>query len=225
MPSMILEAPALDARTFIPAHMKIVAVPSLPEIRLYTAHAASGLRRLLDHGDDVQPGAPPYWAYTWAGGAALARHFLDRPQTVAGRRVLDLGAGSGIVAISAAKACASEVTAAEIDPHGLAAIALNAVVNGVAITATGDDLTSGPAPDADLVAVGDLFYAPDVAERVTAFLDRCLAAGVEVLIGDPYRAYLPRARLRLIAEYTVPDFGAARQAATRSGVFAFEPPE
>jgi len=221
MRSMVLEAPQPDARTFIPAHMEIVPVPSLPEISLYTAHPSSGLWRLVGRSDGALP--PPYWAYAWAGGAALARHFLDHPEIVAGRRVLDLGAGSGLVAISAAKARAREVIAAEIDPHGIAAIALNAEANGVVVRTTGDDLTAGPAPDVDLVAVGDLFYATDLADRVTTFLDRCLAAGIEVLVGDPWRAYLPRSRLRLIAEYGVPDFGAAKQAATRSGVFAFEP--
>jgi predicted nicotinamide N-methyase len=223
MAGTILEAPTLDARTFIPAHMEFIPVPSLPEISLYTAHAASGLRRLTGRGDEVLPAAPPYWAYSWAGGIALARYFLDRPETVTGRRVLDLGAGSGIVAIAAAKAGASEVTAAEIDPHGLAAITLNAAANGVAITAIGEDLTGGPAPEVNLVAVGDLFYAPDLAGRVTAFLDRCIVTGIEALIGDPYRAHLPQERLRLVAEYDVPDFGTGKHAATRSGVFILQP--
>lgn len=225
--------------------MRIEAVPSLPEIRLYTAHPGSGLRRLINweeaqadweedqaksEDDAISPdedGAeprPPYWAYPWAGGAVLARYILDRPQTVAGRRVLDLGAGSGIVGIAAAKAGASEVIAAEIDRNGVAALGLNAAVNGVALSVSGEDMTGGPPPAVDLVAVGDLFYDPDVAARVTTFLDKCLAAGISVLIGDPGRAFLPRARLRLQAEYRVPDFGDARGAALKpSGVFSFEP--
>src|SRR6185312_15878473 len=108
-------------REFIRMNMRIAPVPMIPEIRLYTAHSASGLRRLVDSDDSADP-SPPYWAYPWAGGAVLARHFLDNPQTVAGRRVLDLGAGSGIVGIAAAKAGASEVIAAEIDRNGVAAI-------------------------------------------------------------------------------------------------------
>lgn len=205
-----------DAEDFIRANLTLAPVPALPEISLYAAHRSSGLRRLTMGSADPPP---PYWAYPWAGGAALARHVLDRPDTVAGRRVLDLGAGSGIVAIAAAKAGAAEVTAAEIDPHGLAAIRLNAVANGVEIRAIAGDLTAGPPPEADLVLVGDLFYASGLAARVTAFLDRCLASGIEVLVGDPRRADLPRARLRLLVEYVVPDFGAA---ATASAVFAFD---
>jgi predicted nicotinamide N-methyase len=156
--------------------MRIAPVPTLPEIRIYTAHPASGLWRLAELDEDGSGPSPPYWAYHWAGGAALARHILDRPETVTGGRVLDLGAGSGIVGIAAAKAGAREVIAAEIDRYALAALGLNSELNGVEITAIGDDLTAGPPPPVNLVAVGDLFYERDLADRVTAFLDRCLAA-------------------------------------------------
>ncbi len=203
--------------------MRIAAVPFIPEIRLYTAHPGSGLRRLTETQGDTDP-LPPYWAYPWAGGLVLARYFLDHPQAVAGRRVLDLGAGSGLVGIATMKAGASEVIAAEIDRHGVAAIGLNAAENDVSITAIGSDLTLGPPPSVDLVAVGDLYYESELAERVTAFLDRCLDAGIDVLIGDPGRAYLPRSRLRQLTEYRVPDFGVARDADIRpSAVFALEP--
>ena len=203
--------------------MSAAPVLSVPEIRLYTAHPASGLRRLAGAGEDGADLPPPYWAYQWAGGAVLARHFLDRPETVRGRRVLDLGAGSGIVGIAAAKAGASQVIAAEIDPYGVAALGLNAAINDVAVTVVGHDLTAGLPPPVDLVAVGDLFYEHDLAERVTAFLDRCLAAGIEVLIGDPGREFLPWSRLRVIAEYEVPDFGAGRNGpGEMSKVFSFE---
>ncbi|MER9235752.1 50S ribosomal protein L11 methyltransferase [Mesorhizobium sp. M0622] len=209
--------------------MRITAVPALPEIQLYTAHPGSGLRRLVEwnqHGieEDGPEPEPPYWAYAWAGGAVLARYIIDRPETVAGRRVLDLGAGSGLVGIAAAKAGASEVVATEIDRNGVAALGLNAAANGVAIMIIGEDITGGPPPPVDIVMVGDLFYAHDLAGRVVPFLDRCLAAGIAVLIGDPGRAYLPRSRLRLLAEYEVPDVGAGRNAAMKpSGVFSFEP--
>jgi len=187
---------------------------------LYTAHPGSGLRRLVVGYD----GQAPYWAYPWAGGIALARFVLDRPAIVTGLRVLDLGAGSGLVAIAAAKADAAEVIAAETDFHGLAAIHLNAAANAVAVRALGEDVISGEPPAVDLVLAGDVFYDADLAIRVEAFLDRCMARGIAVLVGDPGRRPLPRARLRLLAEYAVPDFGASRSGATgTSAVFAFSP--
>lgn len=213
-----------DALEFIRTNLRVAAVPLLPEIRLYAAHPASGLWRLASGagGGSAQP--PPYWAYQWAGGLALARHILDRPGTVIGRSVLDLGAGSGIVGIAAAKAGATSVIAAEIDRYAIAALDLNAAENDVSVVVAGDDLTAGPPPPVDLVVVGDLFYEHDLARRVTDFLDRCLAAGIEVLVGDPGRAHLPRSRLRLLAEYPVPDVGAAKAAATKpSAVFSFLP--
>ncbi|TGP18042.1 methyltransferase [Mesorhizobium sp. M1D.F.Ca.ET.184.01.1.1] len=208
--------------------MRLSPVPSLPEIRLHTAHPGSGLRRLLEPDDDADDGTaepqPPYWAYAWAGGAVLARYILDRPSTVARRRVLDLGAGSGLVAIAAAKAGASAVIAAEIDRNGIVALGLNAAANGVAITIIGEDITAGPPPAVDLVLAGDVFYGQAVARRVVPFLDRCLAAGIEVLVGDPGRAWLPKPRLRLLAEYQVPDVGGNGGGEARpSGVFAFVP--
>ena len=206
---------------FIRENMTLLPVPAFPSIKVYAAHAGSGLRRLLDEDEDGDP-SPPYWAYVWGGGAALVSHIQSSPQIVAGKRVLDLGAGSGIVGIAAAQNGAKEVVAAEIDPMGLAALQLNASANGVILRVTGGDVTLGPAPDVDLVLVGDLFYAPKLAEQVSAFLSRCIFAGVEVLVGDPFRAHLPVGRLQLIAEYDVADFGDARgSSGTRSGVFRF----
>ncbi|WP_027039655.1 class I SAM-dependent methyltransferase [Mesorhizobium ciceri] len=228
-----------DPAEFIRTNMRLAPVPSVPEIQLYTPHPASGLRRLIDphqsanddddtieaDNDGPEP-QPPYWAYVWAGGAVLARHILDHPQTVVGRRVLDLGAGSGLVGIAAAKAGAREVIAAEIDRNGVAAISLNAAANGVEIIIVDKDITTGPPLAVDLVLAGDVFYGPEVALRVTSFLDRCLAAGIEVLAGDPRRADLPLSRLRLLAEYQVPDFGDAKGVASKpSGVFSFEAEE
>ena len=178
---------------------------------------------MAERNDGRSDPPPPYWAFPWAGGMALARHILNRPETVAGRRVLDLGAGSGLVAIAAAMAGASAVVAAEIDRYATAAIGLNAAANGVEVAVVGDDLTAGPPPPVDLVAVGDLFHERALALRVTAFLDRCFAAGIDVLIGDPRRAYLPYARLHLVAEYSVPNVGDVEDAATKlSAVFALE---
>jgi len=216
----------LDARTnprrFIVENMRVAPAPMVPEIRLYTAHPGSGLRRLGAPGEDGEA-PPPYWAYQWAGGTVLARHFLDRPQAVVGKCVLDLGSGSGIVGIAALKAGARAVIAADVDPHAAVAASLNAELNGVTMETIATDLTAGAPPEVDLVAVGDLFYERSLAIRVAAFLDLCLAAGIEVLVGDPHRAFLPHAQLRLVAEYPVPDFGEIGGAAMkRSAVFLFE---
>lgn len=204
-----------DRAAFIRANLRIVPVPFLPRMRIYAAHPKSGLRRLADTAD-----RPPYWAYLWAGGAALARHIAAHPETVAGRTVLDLGAGSGVVAIAAALSGAAEVIAAEIDTNGIAAIGLNAGLNGVTIAVAAGDLTEAQPPPVDIVVVGDLFYDADLAARVTAFLDRCLLAGIDVLVGDPGRAPLPRERLRLLQDYQTADFadGAPKGA---SAVYSF----
>jgi len=190
--------------------MRLAPVPALPELSLYLAHPGSGLRRLLEPDDpddgEAEP-QPPYWAYAWAGGAVLARYILDHPSTVAGKRVLDLGAGSGLVGIAAARAGARAVIAAEIDRNGVVALRLNAEANGVAIQIRDEDVTAGPPPAVDLVLAGDVFYAQDVGQRMMPFLERCLAAGIDVLVGDPGRAWLPRPRLCLLGEYRVPDVG------------------
>lgn len=212
-----------DPAQFIRANMRIAAVPSVPEIRLYSAHPASGLWRLAAQAEDAgEEPEPPYWAYQWAGGLVLARHILDRPETVRGRRVLDLGAGSGLVGIAAAKAGARSVIAAETDRNGIAAIRLNAELNAVEVCASADDLTGGDVPDVEMILVGDLFYAADLASRVTGFLDRCVVQGVDVLIGDPGRAHLPHSRLRLVGGHAVADVGTGHAVATKpSAVFSF----
>jgi predicted nicotinamide N-methyase len=207
---------------FIRSNLPLAPVPGVPEIRLHKAGPASGLSRLGDSEPDF---ATPYWAYHWGGGLALARYVLDTPGCVAGRRVLDLGAGSGLAAIAAAKAGAARVTAADIDPYAIAATALNAAANNVTVATRLGDLTTGPPPAIDMVLVADLFYAADLAERVTGFLDRCLAANIDIMIGDPWRAYLPRKRLKLLAEYPGMDFGdLAPSAHATNAVFAFLPP-
>ena len=209
--------PATNPARFIRDNLKVAAVPLVPEIRLYTAHCRSGLSQLT--GD-----AAPYWAYPWAGGLALARYVLDHPECVRGLRVLDLGAGSGVAGIAAARAGAASVICAEIDPYGIAAIGLNAALNGVAVKCCGDDLTRGGAPEVAVVLAGDVFYAAAVARKVTRFLHRCAMSGAAVLVGDPGRAHLPQARLHLVAEYPLRDFGDAPAALPGSGkVFAYRP--
>jgi predicted nicotinamide N-methyase len=210
--------PLPDAEAFIRTNMPLVPVPSIPEISLHTAQPSTGLWRLL--GPDGADAHSPYWAYPWAGGAALARHFRAHPEILRGRSVLDLGAGSGLVAIAAEKAGAASAIAADIDPFAAVATKLNAAANGVSVSVIQGDLTEGPPPAVDLIAVGDLFYNRQLALRVTAFLDRCLASGIDILVGDPGRAFLPYQRLRPIAEYPVADVGDAG-ATKQAGVFSF----
>lgn len=194
----------MTLEAFIQQRLPLEPVPGVPEIRLHRAEPSSGLMRLADADPDF---GSPYWARPWGGGLALARHVLDHPQIVAGQRVLDLGAGSGLVAIAAAMAGAGEVRAVDIDPYAITATRLNAAANGVAIAVAQADLLDGDPPDIELILVGDLFYDPDLATRAEAFLRRCLAAGIGVLIGDPLRTPLPTARLTVVAEYPVADFG------------------
>ena len=209
--------PTIAAAEFIRKYLPLAPAPGVPEVRLRQATPSSGLWRLAEA--DPDGFGSPYWAYPWAGGLALARYLLDRRETVRGRRVLDLGAGGGVVAIAAALAGAREVIAAEVDPYALAALELNVQANGVLVSTVLGDVTAGPPPAVDLILAGDVFYEEGLAQRVTAFLDRCLGAGLEVLIGDPGRAFLPEERLVVLAEYPTPDFGEIG----RGLVFALSP--
>ncbi|APO67696.1 ribosomal RNA methyltransferase protein [Rhizobium gallicum] len=206
----------LAAADFIRKNLRLQAVPSVPEIMLYKAHSGSGLGRLtrLDRAGSTAP----YWAYHWAGGAVLARHILSQPQTVSDRHVLDLGSGSGLVAIAAANAGAAHVTAIDIDIHAIAAIDLNAATNGTKIETLQADILDASPPACDVILAGDVFYDARLASRVLPFLARCRAAGIDVLIGDPGRAPLPRERLRLVTTYAVADFGAEMK--NVSGVYS-----
>jgi predicted nicotinamide N-methyase len=205
---------ALDER--IRSHTRVAPVPYVPEVRLYQADAAIDLWQAMEGwaGGELPP---PFWAFAWLGGQALARHLLDHPDVVAGRSVLDLAAGSGLVAIAAARAGAAEVAANEIDEYALRAIALNAALNGVALRVVPGDLLDRDEPGAvaDVVLAGDVFYRKPMADRVLPFLTRALAAGAEVLVGDPGRAYLPRERLVPVAEHAVPSAADLEDAAVK----------
>lgn len=179
-------------------------VALVPEITLHVADEAVPLWEKTEEELDRIGLPPPFWAFAWAGGQGLARWLLDHPEEVNGRRVLDVGSGSGLVAIAAMKAGAASALAVDVDPFALAAIAINAEANGVGISLSGDDPIGGPRPEADLVTVGDLFYERDLAARLLAWLDEYLADGVPVIVGDPGRSYLPKARLDALAEYRTP---------------------
>ena len=195
---------------FVRAHTCLGAPPYVPELRLWLAEDAFTLWEQTERELGRTELPPPFWAFAWAGGQALARHVLDHPHLVAGRRVLDLAAGSGLVAVAAARAGAAAVTAAEVDPLAVAAIGLNARANGVAVTALLADLLADllaeqlPGPGPEVVLAGDVFYERSMAERVLRFLDRARGAGASVLVGDPGRTYLPRDRLRAVATCQVP---------------------
>jgi predicted nicotinamide N-methyase len=161
---------------------------------------------------------PPFWAFAWAGGQALARYLLDRPETVAGRCVFDFGSGSGLVAIAAAKARARVVLAAEIDDFARAAIAANAALNDVVVETMTADAIDAVDPRWQVVTAGDVCYERDMAHRVIPWL-RALAGGdCLVLLGDPGRAYLPNDGLRKLASYTVPTSRELEDTDTRDGV-------
>jgi predicted nicotinamide N-methyase len=195
---------------FIRANTRLGTPPLLPEIRIYLARDAIELWERTEQQaatpDAAKPPElpPPFWAFPWAGGQALARYLLDHPGRVQGRTVLDFAAGSGLVAIAAARAGAAAVRAAETDPMAIAAVQLNARVNRVQVDAALGDLLDGPAPAVDVLLAGDVFYQRTFAERLLPWLARACAAGVEVLVGDPGRAYLPRDRCTELAAYEVP---------------------
>jgi predicted nicotinamide N-methyase len=196
-----------DRKAFIRANTRLKPVAHVPEISLYVAEESVPIWQKTEEELDAMGLPPPYWAFAWAGGQALARHVLDNRHTVAGARVLDLAAGSGLVGIAAALAGAAPVTAVDIDAFSEAAIQLNAEANTVYVDVLVQDLLDHPAPAEpryDVILVGDLFYERDTAARALAFLDRQAAAGTRVLIGDPGRTYLPRERLARLAEYSVP---------------------
>ncbi|MGS2615167.1 class I SAM-dependent methyltransferase [Micromonospora sp. LZ34] len=183
--------------------LRLVRTPFVPEVRLHLAEdAIVWWARMEAHAGRSLP--PPYWASAWAGGQALARYLLDHPELAAGRRVLDLAAGSGLVAIAAALAGARQVVANDIDPYAVAAVTVNARANRVTVAATGGDLLDSDGAGVDLLVAGDVFYSAPMAARVLAFLRRVAATGADVLVGDPGRGHLPPDRLTVVADYPVP---------------------
>jgi predicted nicotinamide N-methyase len=177
-------------------------IPGLP-IRLWQADALTPLWEATERDLDRKGMGPPFWAFAWAGGQAVSRYLLENPDIVAGRRVLDLAAGSGLVAIAALKAGAASAIANDIDPWCRAAIALNAVLNDVVIEWSGEDLLDAPPPDVDLILAGDVFYEDLMARRFLAFFRRAQSAGVDVLAGDPGRTYFPADAFEPQAQYEI----------------------
>jgi len=191
--------------SFVRAHTRPAHPSLVPEVTLLVTDDVVALWEAMEDERGHGAEAPPFWAAAWPGGQVLARYVLDTPAVVAGRRVLDLGSGSGLVAIAAALAGAAEVVASEIDEFGTAAIPLNAELNGAGGIRVVGDLLAGPPPDVDVVLAGDICYDREMTERVLPFLDRVREAGAEVLIGDPGRMYLPVDRLTALAAHDVPE--------------------
>jgi predicted nicotinamide N-methyase len=201
-------------------------VPLVPEICLHQAGEPVSVWQRMEQVTGRTGLDPPFWAFAWAGGQAMARYLLDHPETAAGRQVIDLASGSGLVAIAAARAGAAAVTAYDVDPVAAAAIAMNAAANHVVVRAVcadildGDDLPDG----VDLMLVADAFYERDLASRVMRFLGRAHASGIAVLVGDLGRVYLPRDRLSPLAAYDVPGLGALEDRdVKRTTVWALRP--
>jgi predicted nicotinamide N-methyase len=194
---------AASPRAFILRHTRLRPVPGLEAIRLHLADEAL----LLWHAVQVETHDPdaalPYWAFAWGGGLALAHHLRDHPEAVSGRRVFDLGSGSGLCAIAALQAGASSVTGADIDAFAAVAIGLNARANRVRVTVVRRDVLDEEPPDADIILAGDCWYDATLAGRVLPWLQRAQARGVEVLVGDPGRQYLPTGDLVRLASYDV----------------------
>ncbi len=192
-----------DIPAFIRENTRVLEPAYVPELRLHLADDAVSLWQLTEDELGELGVAPPFWAFAWAGGQALARHLLDHPEIVAGKSVLDVASGSGLVAIAAMKAGAASAIAVDIDAFAVQAAKLNAELNGVTLEISDSDPLGQPT-DADLILVGDLFYDRDLAPRVLAWLIDLHAQGKAILIGDPGRAYLPRDKLIEIAAYNIP---------------------
>lgn len=198
-----LRAPGAAAGTVGSDELRLAPVPLVPEVRLLLAEDAIVLwARLEAEAGHLLPA--PYWASAWAGGQALARYVLDHPTTVAGRQVLDLASGSGLVAIAASLAGAAAVTANDIDPYAMAAVSANTRLNGIELTRSSRDLLDGDGSGVELVLAGDVLYHPSVAARMVPFLARVVAMGGQVLVGDPNRGHLPHRWLAPVVSYDVP---------------------
>lgn len=193
-----------DPDSFIRTETARLAPPLVPEITLHLATESLPIWQRTEEELGQIGLPPPFWAFAWAGGQALARYILDHPETVRGKRVLDFASGSGLVGIAAAKAGAAHVACADIDPFAHAAIALNAALNKAdAVTVLTTDVV-GTAGGWDVVLAGDIAYERDLAARVFAWLEALSARGADVWIGDPGRSHLPRDRLEKVADYAVP---------------------
>ena len=194
---------AHSPRAFVLRHTRLRPVPGLEEIRLHLADEVLPLWRAVQVETGDPEAALPYWAFAWSGGLAIARYLRDHPDRAAGRRVFDLASGSGLCAIAAMHAGAAEATGADIDAFAAAAIELNARANGHRVAVVRRDVLDEEPPDADLILAGDCWYDAGLADRLMPWLQRAQARGIDVLVGDPGRRYLPTDELVELATYDV----------------------
>ena len=192
-----------STRAFVLRHTRLRPVPGLEEIRLHLADEVLALWHAVQMETDDPDAALPYWAFAWAGGLAIGRYLRDHPEAVAGRRVFDLASGSGLCAIASMRAGAAETTGADIDAHAAASIALNARANGHRVGVIRRDVLDDDPPDVDVILAGDCWYDAPLAERVLPWLIRARDRGIDVLVGDPGRRYLPTDDLVEITSYEV----------------------
>ena len=200
---MIIQS--LEGRqAFILENTRVQSPPHTPELSLHLADEVTPIWRMTEEALAEIGLPPPFWAFAWAGGQALARYVLDHPDEVAGKRVVDFASGSGIVGIAAMRAGAGHVLATDIDPFCGAALAVNGELNGVRIDFTDQNLLDVPPPDVDVILAGDICYEKPLATQVMDWLAAAHVRGTRVLIGDPGRSYFPRVGLEKLAEYEVP---------------------
>lgn len=200
-----MSSPGPVPAEFVRRHTRLARPALVPEVRLHVAADVVALWEAMESARVGPAEEPPFWAAAWPGGQALARYVLDHPELVAGRSVLDLGAGSGLVAVAAALAGARSVLASDPDPYSATAVEVNAEANGVAPIPVVGDLLDAEPPDVDVILAGDVCYDRAMSERVLPFLGRAWLGGAAVLLGDPGRPYVPRDGLLAAAAYDVPD--------------------
>ena len=218
---MPAEASSNGKRDFVLANTRLTAPPLTPEIRLWLADEAVPIWKKTEDELGAMGLPPPFWAFAWAGGQALARYALDHADLVKGKRVLDFASGSGLIAIATAKAGAAEVTASDIDAFAIAAIEVNAIENGVTVAPRLENLI-GADDGWEVVLAGDIAYEKDFAAAAMDWLHSLARRGATVLIGDPRRSYLPLDRLDCVIEYSVPVTRELEDSEIkRTGVFHF----
>jgi predicted nicotinamide N-methyase len=216
-----IETASREKEDFVLLNTRLIAPPLTPEIRLRLADEAMPIWRKTEEELGAVGLPPPFWAFAWAGGQALARYALDHPALVEGRRALDFASGSGLVAIAAAKAGAAAVEASDVDAFAIAAIEANAAENGVSIAPRLENLI-GADEGWEVVLAGDIAYERDLAEAAMDWLASLARRGAMVLVGDPRRAYLPHDRLDCVVEYRVPVTRELEDSEIkRTGVFRF----